>query len=246
MMTNVGNAALSMMYPCWLRSSRTALPTGPALMPGLMGGYLAQTGMTTATKLSWIPSGFWGAIVAGFAAGLAVRLLNYLFRRIPQELDHIKTGLLVPLLSLAVCRLADAYGHQSAAGAFQPLDVAGAWMGCRAAAAWCWVPCWVRMMATDYGGPINKAAYVSGTLALVDQQYDLMAAVMAGGMIPRWGWHWPACCSRRGSPDRALLCAADPADGRDLRDRGALPVCHCAIRCGSASPASQAVHWPGS
>lgn len=35
------------------------------------------------------------------------------------------------------------------------------------------------MMATDYGGPINKAAYVSGTLALVDQQYDLMAAVMA-------------------------------------------------------------------
>ncbi len=43
------------------------------------------------------------------------------------------------------------------------------------------------MMATDYGGPINKAAYVSGTLALVDQQYDLMAAVMAGGMIPPLG-----------------------------------------------------------
>ena len=68
-------------------------------MPGLMGGYLAQTGMTTATKLSWIPSGFWG-LIAGFAAGLVVRLLNRLFRRIPQDLDHIKTGLLVPLLSL--------------------------------------------------------------------------------------------------------------------------------------------------
>lgn len=43
------------------------------------------------------------------------------------------------------------------------------------------------MMATDYGGPINKAAYVSGTLALVDLQYDLMAAVMAGGMVPPLG-----------------------------------------------------------
>lgn len=56
------------------------------------------------------------------------------------------------------------------------------------------------LMATDYGGPINKAAYVTGTLAMTNSQYDLMAAVMAGGMIPRWGWHWPACCSRRGSP----------------------------------------------
>lgn len=72
----------------------------PGFMPGLMGGYLAQLGTTTAPRLGWISSGFWGAIVAGFAAGLAVRLLNYLFRRIPQELDHIKTGLLVPLLSL--------------------------------------------------------------------------------------------------------------------------------------------------
>ena len=63
-----------------------------------------------------------------------------------------------------------------------PKAVPCSWMGCsggsRLAAGRC---CWARMMATDYGGPINKAAYVSGTLALVsDQQYDLMAAVMVG------------------------------------------------------------------
>jgi hypothetical protein len=100
MMTNVGNAAFRMMYPVLAAFIAYSIADRPGFMPGLMGGYLAQLGTTTAPRLGWISSGFWGAIVAGFAAGLAVRLLNYLFRRIPQELDHIKTGLLVPLLSL--------------------------------------------------------------------------------------------------------------------------------------------------
>lgn len=102
------------------------------------------------------------------------------------------------------------------------------------------------MMATDYGGPINKAAYVSGTLALVDQQYDLMAAVMAGGMIPPLGiglacllfptrFTSTECCS---APQTLLMGATFVTEVRCRL--------HCAIRCGSASPASQAVRWPGS
>ena len=155
-------------------------------MPGLMGGYLAQLGTTTAPRLGWISSGFWGAIVAGFAAGLAVRLLNYLFRRIPQELDHIKTGLLVPLLSLLFV------GVLMVMAINPPLGRFNAWLsiqldGMQGGSRLVLGTLLGGMMATDYGGPINKAAYVSGTLALVDQQYDLMAAVMAGGMIPPLG-----------------------------------------------------------
>ena len=186
MMTNVGNAAFRMMYPVLAAFIAYSIADRPGFMPGLMGGYLAQLGTTTAPRLGWISSGFWGAIVAGFAAGLAVRLLNYLFRRIPQELDHIKTGLLVPLLSLLFV------GALMVMAINPPLGQFNAWLsiqlkGMQGGSRLVLGTLLGGMMATDYGGPINKAAYVSGTLALVDQQYDLMAAVMAGGMIPPLG-----------------------------------------------------------
>ena len=100
LMTNVGKSSFAMMYPVLAAFIAYSIADRPGFMPGLMGGYLAQMGTTTATQLSWISSGFWGTIIAGFAAGLVVQLLNHLFRRVPPELDHIKTGLLVPLLSL--------------------------------------------------------------------------------------------------------------------------------------------------
>lgn len=141
MMTNVGNAAFRMMYPVLAAFIAYSIADRPGFMPGLMGGYLAQLGTTTAPRLGWISSGFWGAIVAGFAAGLAVRLLNYLFRRIPQELDHIKTGLLVPLLSLLFV------GALMVMAINPPLGRFNAWLSiqlmvCRAAAVWCWARCW--------------------------------------------------------------------------------------------------------
>ena len=71
------------------------------------------------------------------------------------------------------------------------------------------------LMATDYGGPINKAAYVTGTLAVTNSQYDLMAAVMAGGMIPPLGLAlacllFPDAVHQGRAPHRA----AEPCDGR--------------------------------
>ena len=186
LMTNVGKSSFAMMYPVLAAFIAYSIADRPGFMPGLMGGYLAQLGTTTAPRLGWISSGFWGAIVAGFAAGLAVRLLNYLFRRIPQELDHIKTGLLVPLLSLLFV------GALMVMAINPPLGRFNAWLsiqldGMQGGSRLVLGTLLGGMMATDYGGPINKAAYVSGTLALVDQQYDLMAAVMAGGMIPPLG-----------------------------------------------------------
>ena len=135
MMTNVGNAALSMMYPILSAFIAYSIADRPGLMPGLMGGYLAQTGMTTAANSAGSPAGS-GGLIAGFAAGLVVRLLNRLFRRIPGSGPH-QDRAAGAAVELAFCRLADAYGRQPAAGAVQPLDVAGACQAAGAAAAWC-------------------------------------------------------------------------------------------------------------
>ena len=161
MMTNVGNAAFRMMYPVLAAFIAYSIADRPGFMPGLMGGYLAQLGTTTAPRLGWISSGFWGAIVAGFAAGLAVRLLNYLFRRIPQELDHIKTGLLVPLLSLLFV------GALMVMAINPPLGRFNAWLsiqldGMQGGSRLVLGTLLGGMMATDYGGPINRLVTAMG------------------------------------------------------------------------------------
>lgn len=186
MMKNVGAAAFVMMYPVLAAFIASSIGDRPAFMPGLLGGYLAQMGTTTLTNLSWISSGFWGALIGGFAAGLIVLLLNRLLDRIPQELSHIRTGLLVPACSLLFI------GWLMLMVVNPPLGRFNRWMSLclskmQGGSRLLLGALLGGMMATDYGGPINKAAYVSGTLALVDLQYDLMAAVMAGGMVPPLG-----------------------------------------------------------
>ena len=104
LLNNIGKEAFVLIYPVLAAFIAVSIGDAPAFMPGLMGGYMAQLGTTAGNKLSWVSSGFWGAL-----------------------------------------------------------------------------------MATDYGGPINKAAYLPGTLALVSDQLDIMAAVMIGGMVPPIG-----------------------------------------------------------
>lgn len=183
MMDTVGRAAFVLIYPVLAAFIAYSIGDIPAFMPGLMGGYLAQLGTTIAPQENWVSSGFWGALVAGFAAGGLVQILNCLGRRLPPALEQVRTGLLTPALSLLgvgalmvlivnpplgqfnlwLCDLLDGMQGDSRL-------VMGALLG--------------ALMATDYGGPINKAAYLTGTLALVNNQYDIMAAVMVGGMVP--------------------------------------------------------------
>lgn len=183
MMDTVGRAAFVLIYPVLAAFIAYSIGDMPAFMPGLMGGYLAQLGTTIAPEENWVSSGFWGALVAGFAAGLLIRVFNMAGRHLPQELEQVRTGLLIPALSLftvgalMVLIVNPPLGHFNL-WLFNLLDsmqggsrlALGALLG--------------ALMATDYGGPINKAAYLTGTLALVSDQYDIMAAVMVGGMVP--------------------------------------------------------------
>lgn len=186
---------------------------------------MAQLGTTAGNKLSWVSSGFWGALIAGFAAGLLVRFLNGLGKKIPENLQQVRSSFLTPLLSLLGIAALMALAVNPPLGRFnqklyRALDsmrggsrlTVGAVLG--------------ALMATDYGGPINKAAYLTGTLALVSDQLDIMAAVMIGGMVPahRRGAGLPAVPAplhQGGASHRA----AKPADGGILCNRGCVALC---------------------
>ncbi len=186
LLNNVGKEAFVLIYPVLAAFIAVSIGDSPAFMPGLMGGYMAQLGTTAGNKLSWVSSGFWGALIAGFAAGLLVRFLNWLGQKMPEDLQQVRSSFLTPLLSLLGIAALMALAVNPPLGRFNQklyhaLDsmrggsrlTVGAVLG--------------ALMATDYGGPINKAAYLTGTLALVSDQMDIMAAVMIGGMVPPIG-----------------------------------------------------------
>ena len=135
MMTG-GNAALSMVMPDSVRVHRVQ-PYRPARpMPGLMGGYLADR-HATATKLSWIPSGFWGPSLRALPPRLVVRLTELTAAASPGSGPHHRPGCWLPLLGLLFVRLADDLRSSTRRfGAVQPLD---RWRlpKLRAATAWC-------------------------------------------------------------------------------------------------------------
>lgn len=183
MMDTVGRAAFVLMYPVLAAFIAYSIGDLPAFMPGLMGGYLAQLGTTIAPEENWVSSGFWGALVAGFAAGLLIRLLNFAGRWLPRALEQVRTGLLTPVLSLL------GVGFLMVLLVNPPLGHFNLWLcdlldGMQGDSRLALGALLGALMATDYGGPINKAAYLTGTLALVNDQYDIMAAVMVGGMVP--------------------------------------------------------------
>ena len=186
LVTQVGQFTFRMMYPIMAGFVGSAMAGPAALLPGMMGGYLAYTGMTIGPESDWISSGFWGAILAGFVSGWLIRGLRKLFSRFPAGLDPVKTTLLYPVLGLTFMSLFMVVAINPPLGQFnnwlyQCLEsmrggssmVLGAVLG--------------AMMAVDFGGPVNKAAYLFGTVTLGAGQERFMAAVMLGGMVPPLG-----------------------------------------------------------
>lgn len=169
----IGGLAFSFMLPLLSGFIALSIADRPALLVGFVGGAIAKDG----------GSGFLGAILAGFLAGYLILGLKRALSKLPNSLDGIKTILLYPifgLLAIAVLmifvieppvgylNMALSKGLNSMSDEWKVL--LGILLG--------------GMMATDLGGPINKAAYVFGVAGIASGNYDVMAAVMVGGMVP--------------------------------------------------------------
>ena len=182
----IGNTSFNLMYVVLAGFIAMSVGDLPALVAGMAGGMLAIQGTSLAPQAEWVSSGFWGAMIAGFAAGLVVKLLRTAFKRLPSALAHIKTVLLYPVASLAVVGFMMVFLVNAPLGRFNTWIyqlLASMQGGSRVVLA----AVLGALMAVDFGGPINKAAYLFGTVALAGGQEEFMAAVMAGGMVPPLG-----------------------------------------------------------
>ncbi len=169
----IGDAAFGFMLPILAGYIAMGIADRPALAPGFVGGFLAKEG----------GSGFLGALLAGFAAVYMILLLKKLFDKLPRSLEGIKSILLYPVFGILLMGLLIqliinppvAWLNEALYGLLARLGTGsrvllGVLLG--------------GMMSVDMGGPINKAAYVFGTASLASNEFQIMAAVMAGGMVP--------------------------------------------------------------
>lgn len=170
---NLGGIAFGFMLPVLAGFIAMAIGDRPALALGFVGGMIAANGK----------SGFLGALVAGFLAGYVILLLRKVCENLPEFLEKIAPVLIYPLAGILLTGLAMAFVVEPIMGGINTAlntgltnmggaskIVLGILLG--------------GMMAVDMGGPFNKAAYVFGTAAIAAGNYDIMAAVMIGGMTP--------------------------------------------------------------
>ena len=184
--STVGHAAFDVMLYILAGYIAMSIADRPGLVVGFAGGILAVQGTTfsslTNSDVTLVSSGFLGALIAGFVGGYIVLGLKKLCSYLPDSIEGIKTILLYPVFGIlimgAFMLLINPYvgaintainNYLSSMGSANKV-ILGLILG--------------GMMAVDLGGPINKAAYTFGTGMLASGQYDIMAAVMAGGMVP--------------------------------------------------------------
>lgn len=181
-----GNAAFAFMLPILAAFIASSIADRPGLAVGFAGGVLAMNGTNFVDlaqgKTVGISGGFLAALLAGFVAGYVVLLLEKITRKLPKSMDGIRPMLIYPLggiiiIGLVMCAVNPAMGWINT-GISNWLDGMGntskVLLGIIVAG----------MMSVDMGGPVNKAAYVFGTASLATGNFDVMAAVMIGGMVP--------------------------------------------------------------
>lgn len=170
---DVGGVAFGFMLPILAGFIAMSIADRPGLALGFLGGAIAANGK----------SGFLGALVAGFLAGYVVLLLKKLFSKLPSALDGMIPILLIPVFGMLLVGAGMVFAIEPVVGFINTalnnglknmsganIILLGALLG--------------AMMAVDMGGPVNKAAYVFGTAQIAAGNYDIMAAVMIGGMVP--------------------------------------------------------------
>lgn len=169
----IGNTAFGFMLPILAGFIAMAIGDRPALALGLVGGMMAANGK----------SGFLGALLAGFAAGYIILGLRKLCDKLPEALEKIAPVLIYPVVGILVMGLLMTFVVEPIMGGINTgLNNALTGMGSSSKVVLGIVL--GGMMAIDMGGPFNKAAYVFGTAAIAAGNYDIMAAVMIGGMTP--------------------------------------------------------------
>ena len=186
----IGKAAFSFMLPILAGYIAQSIADRPGLLPGIVGGLFAANGFTFKAFIAnqglvgddKAVSGFLGALLAGFIAGILVNGLKKAFSWLPKSMDGIKPVFIYPLLGtlligVVMCVLNPVVGVVNIAlsnGLSSLGETSRVLLSIVLAA----------MMAIDMGGQFNKAAYVFGTAAIASGNYDVMAAVMIGGMVP--------------------------------------------------------------
>ncbi|MDF2888674.1 MAG: system, fructose subfamily, subunit [Lacrimispora sp.] len=179
----IGEQAFGMMLPVLAGYIAMSIADRPGLAVGFVGGLIAKMGATFANPGGGsVNSGFLGALLAGFIGGYIVLFLKKAFKKLPKSLEGIKPVLLYPLIGILLVSVVTTFINPFVGAINDGLTsllngmggtskiVLGAVVG--------------GMMSVDMGGPVNKAAYVFGTAQLAEGNFDIMAAVMAGGMVP--------------------------------------------------------------
>ena len=178
----IGGYAFNFMIPILAGYIGKSIADRPGLLVGMAGGAMAVSGATFAAPGGDVPSGFLGALLAGFIGGFLMLMLEKLCDKLPKALNGIKPVLIYPLGGLAMvaimmCAVNPIMGvlNEGLASLLSNMgDSSKILLGCVLGA----------MMSIDMGGPFNKAAYVFGTASIASGNFDIMAAVMVGGMVP--------------------------------------------------------------
>ena len=175
---NIGGLAFSMMMPILAGYIAMSIGERPALMLGIVGGFLAASG----------GSGFFGALFAGFLGGYLILGLRKVLGVLPDSLEGLKPILLYPVLGLLIMGVLMTYVINPPTAAFNQW-LAGALASMSTTSKILMGFVLGGMMSIDFGGPLNKAAYVFGTASLAAADgsavsSEIMAAVMIGGMVP--------------------------------------------------------------
>ena len=179
---NIGGYAFNFMIPILAGFIGKSIADRPGLLVGMAGGAMAVSGATFTAPGGDVPSGFLGALLAGFIGGFLMLMLEKLCDGLPKALNGIKPVLIYPLgglliVAIMMCAVNPIMGmlNEGLANFLSNMgDSSKILLGCILGA----------MMSIDMGGPFNKAAYVFGTASIASGNFDIMAAVMVGGMVP--------------------------------------------------------------
>ena len=169
----IGDTAFGFMLPVLAGFIAMSIGDRPALAVGFVGGMLASQGK----------SGFLGALLAGFVAGYLILLLRKVFAKLPQSIEKIAPVLLYPLFGILIMGLLMNYVIEPPVGALNTALNTGLTNMSGSSKILLGIIV-AGMMSIDMGGPFNKAAYVFGTASIAAGNYDIMASVMIGGMVP--------------------------------------------------------------